>query len=267
MSTMMHSLNWPGRTGLVVALVVGGWCGVSQAALFGDDEARRAILDLRQKLEQSQTAGKASMQEVVLAQAQTNAQLRQSLLDLQTQIESLKSELAKSLGSQERLARDLAELQLRQKDALSTVDQRLSRFEPVKVSVDGREFTVDPAEKRDFDQAMDVFRKGDFVAAQAAWAAFLMRYKTSPYLPSALFWQGNAQYVNKAYKESLAHFQQMLNMAPTHLRAPEALLAISNIQIELKDVKGARKTLDDLVKTYPASEAAATGRDRLARLR
>jgi TolA-binding protein len=37
--------------------------------------------------------------------------------------------------------------------------------------------------------------------------------------------------------------------------------------LELKDIKGARKTLEDLVKTFPNSEAANTARDRLTRLR
>jgi TolA-binding protein len=59
----------------------------------------------------------------------------------------------------------------------------------------------------------------------------------------------------------------MLNAAPAHSRAPEAMLAISNVQIELKDTKAARKTLDDLTKTYPTSEAAVTARERIARLR
>jgi TolA-binding protein len=45
------------------------------------------------------------------------------------------------------------------------------------------------------------------------------------------------------------------------------MLAISNVQLELKDLKAARKTLDDLVKAFPASEAANTARDRLTRLR
>ena len=48
------------------------------------------------------------------------------------------------------------------------------------------------------------------------------------------------------YKESMANFQQMLKSAPTHPRAPEAMLAISNVQIELKDLRGARKTMDEL---------------------
>ena len=51
------------------------------------------------------------------------------------------------------------------------------------------------------------------------------------------------------------------------MRAAEALLSIANCQVELKDIAGARKTLDELVKTYPQSEAAKAGKERLARLR
>ena len=45
------------------------------------------------------------------------------------------------------------------------------------------------------------------------------------------------------------------------------MLAIANVQIELKDLKSARKSLDDLIKAHPTTETAATARDRLARLR
>jgi TolA-binding protein len=51
------------------------------------------------------------------------------------------------------------------------------------------------------------------------------------------------------------------------MRAPEAVLAIANCQLELKDNKGARKTLEELIANYPASEAAQAAKDRLARLR
>ena len=46
-----------------------------------------------------------------------------------------------------------------------------------------------------------------------------------------------------------------------------AMLALANCQVELKDVRGARKSLEDLVKAYPQSEAAQAGKERLARLR
>jgi TolA-binding protein len=58
-----------------------------------------------------------------------------------------------------------------------------------------------------------------------------------------------------------------VSSAPGHPRAPEALLALANCQIEMKDVRSARKTIDDLLKAYPASEAAAAGKERLAGLK
>lgn len=261
----------------VVALVV-AWSalgGSAQAALFGDDEARRAILDLRQRLEQSQIANRTLVEQAVQQQSQQQnqqinqavTQLRSALLDLQAQIDKLRAELAQSLGAQERLARDLTELQLRQRDVLSSVDDRLRRFEPVRVNMDGREVMVDPAEKADFDRAMALFRQADFVAAQSSLGAFILRYPQSAYLPSVLFWLGNAQYANKAYREAMTNFQRLLTESPSHPRAAEAMLAISNVQVELKDLKGARKTLEDLIKAHPASETAGTARERLSRLR
>jgi TolA-binding protein len=37
--------------------------------------------------------------------------------------------------------------------------------------------------------------------------------------------------------------------------------------IELKDTRGARKVLEDLIKAHPESEAAAAAKDRLSRLK
>lgn len=265
----MKTLTRLGGSGLRFAWVPVLWAlmGTAQAGLFEDDEARKAILDLRQRVEQSNTAIKGLVDTAIKGLAEENAQLRRALLDFQGQIDGLKAEQSQIRGAQERLARDVSEAQLSQKDMANGVNERLRRFEPVKVSVDGAEFMAEPAEKRDYEAAMDVFRKGDFAAAQVALGQFVLRYRQSGYVSSALFWLGNAQYANKDYKDALSNFQQMLKAAPTHARAPEAMLAISNVQIELKDLKGARKTMDGLVKAYPASEAATTARDRLARLR
>jgi tol-pal system protein YbgF len=193
--------------------------------------------------------------------------LRRSLLDLQNQIETLRSDLAKMQGQNEQLSRDVSELQRQQKDMAQNVDDRLRKFEPLKVTVDGREFSVEQAEKREFEAALGVFRKGDFSAAQVAFVDFLKHYPLSGYSPSAFFWLGNAQYATRDYKEAVQNFRTLLTQAPDHLRAPEAVLSIANCQVELKDIKAARKTLDELVKAYPQSEAAAAAKERLARLK
>lgn len=237
--------------------------GPAQAALFEDDEARRAILELRQRVEQQRVLLEGELRR----SNDENASLRRSLLELQSQIEALRAEIARLRGQDEQMARDLADVQKNQRDIAQGVDERLRKFEPVQVNVDGRDITVEPNEQRDFENALGAFRRGDFVAAQGAFAEFIKRYPNSGYRPTALFWLGNAQYANRDYRGAIANFRALLQQSPDHPRAPEAVLSIANCQIELKDNASARRTLDDLVKAYPQSEAAVAARERLARLR
>jgi tol-pal system protein YbgF len=247
------------------------------AGLFDDEEARKAILDLRTRVDQNRQAAEAqnaetrrSLSKALEDKTQEDnanaAALRRSLLDLQNQIEALRSDLARLRGQDEQLAREVAEMQRRQKDLAQGVDERVRRFEPVKVQLDGREFMAEPAEKRDYDAAFAQFRKPDYVAASAAFIDFIRRNPQSGYAPSAFFWLGNAQYANKEYREAIANFRAMIGAAPDHPKSPEAALAMANSQIELKDNRAARKTLEDLMKAYPQSEAAVAAKDRLARL-
>jgi len=251
---------------LAMAAMLAASLSSAHAAIFEDGEARRAILEMRQRVDGLQLSQQRSAEEVRKL-GEENAQLRRSLLDLQTQIETLRAEQAKLNGQNEQLLRDVGELQRRQKDIAQGVDERLRQFEPIKVTVDGREFQADPAEKRDFEAALAVFRSGKFPDASAAFAAFVRQYPRSGYVPSARFWLGNAQYATREYKEAIGNFKQMLTEAPTHARAPEAALSIANCQIELKDTRTARKTLEDLLRAYPQSEAAVAAKERLSRLK
>lgn len=241
-----------------------------RAGLFDDDEARKAILELRQRTAQADEQSKARAAEQAAINAQLLEQiagLRRSLLDLNSQLETLRGDIAKLRGSDEQLAHDVAELQRRTKDIGQGLDDRLRKLEPVKVSLDGREFTADPEEKRGFDEALATLRAGDFDRAAPALAAFIKRWTGSGYAPAARFWLGNAQYGRREYKEAIATFRGFVAATPDHPRAPEALLAVANSQAEMKDNKGARKTIDDLIKAYPKTEAAVAGKERLASLK
>ena len=235
----------------------------AHAGLFDDDEARRAILDIRSRIDQNGERQRAGQQQL----SEQIEQLRRSLLDINNQLEQVKDDNAKLRGQNEQLARDLSDVQRKQKDLQSGVDDRMRKFEPQQVSVDGKDFTADPDEKKQYDDAMELLRKSDFAGTANALTAFRKRYPASGYNDSALFWLGNAQYGTRQYKEAIVSFRTMVAAAPDNAKAPEALLAIANCQAELKDTKGARKTIDDLVRTYPKSEAAQAGRDRLASLK
>lgn len=263
----MRRLAWQPLAVAAVFLLAGP---VARAGLFDDEEARKAILDLRARIQAVDESAKKGQTDLAAANAQLLEQvtaLRRSLLELNNQLEGMRGEIAKLRGGGEELLREVALLQKTQKDANQAFDDRLRKLEPQKVAVDGREFVADPAEKRAFDEAIATIRSGDFDAAAAALAAFQARWPASGYAASAKFWQGNALYGKRDYKGAITAFRGVVTEAPDHPKAPEALLAVANSQAEMKDPRAARRTIDELLKTYPQSEAAVAGKERLAALK
>ena len=280
----------------------------AQAALFEDEEARRAILDLRQRLEnQRQTQLQSAEQTLQKSLDQSQKQFeilrkqvevdinqskqdnRQAVLQLQAQIETLKQDIASLRGEREQLLREITLLQRAQKDTNVEIEERFQKINgqlakqeatpssPVKeeapksskvnVQVDGFEFLADPDEKRDFEAAFVLFRKGDFAAAAKEFAQFVRVYSASGYKPSALYWLGSAKFARRDFNEAIAQLKGLANDFPNHARTPEAMLTIGNAQLEIKQAKEARKTFNDLLKLYPTTEAAAAAKDRLAQIK
>ena len=265
MPTMRLPVHRLRATALALTIV----CGVGPAAagLFDDDEARRAILDLRQKIEAVRADSEQKSADLQRLMTEESSQLRRSLVELQNQLETSRVENARLRGQVEQLTKDVADVQRKQKDSAQSWEDRLRTLEPMKISWEGRDFLVEVAAKRDFDAALAVFRKGDFAVAESLFSDFLIRYTNSGFRPSALYWTGSAQYATKDYKSALTNFRLLVQQSPDHQRAPEALLALANCLLELKDAKGGKKTLEELLSTYPSSEAASAAKDRLARLK
>ena len=265
------------RLGILPAWAAGlSWLLLSSSpalAFLNDEEARKAIVELRGRVVVMEDQAKSRAGELSAVNAQ-NAQLteqlvamRRSLLDLNNQLESIRGELAKLRGNDEQTLREMADVQRRQRDVAQGLDDRLRKIEPVKVALDGRDFLAEPEEKRAFEDAFAAIRGGDFDKSVALFSNFQRRYPGSGYQDAARFWLGNSQYGRRDYKEAITVFRTFVNNAPEHPRAPEALLAVANSQAEMKDPKGARKTIEELMKSYPQSEAAQAGKDRLASIK
>jgi tol-pal system protein YbgF len=251
------------RMGAVLLL---GTFGIASAGIFDDEEARRAILDLRQvdaELRQQVDVVKRENDELSRRTSNEILELRRILIDMQSQLEASRADVGVLRGQQEQIGRDLAVVQ----QSGQAVDGRLRKLEPMTVALEGREFLADPAEKKDFEASLGVFRSGDFGKAQVSFQEFLTQYPQSGYRVSGLFWLGNAQYATKDYREAMASFRLLVSLGADHVRVPEAMLAIANCQLELKELKAARKTLEELVVKHPGSEASSAAKDRLARFK
>ena len=271
---MKIALRWTASAAAITALVATLASPAAHAGLFDDEEARRAIQDLRRAIDQNQAD---TQRQLASRQAEYTEQLnvlKRSLLDLNNQIEVLRSEVAKLRGQDEQvaqssrdIAKDLAELQRKQKDVLVTLEERLRRLEPQKVNLDGKEIAVDPSEKKAYDEAITTLRKGEFARAADVLQSFQQRFPTSAYSGHVQYWLGNALYGKGDAKSAATTFRNLVTASPEHPRAAEALLALANCQVELKDGKAARKTLEELVKGYPTSDAAVAGKERLSQIK
>ena len=267
-------------TAALVLVTSALWPLTAQAGLFDDDEARKAIVELRSRFEQSQrqaqleeTERKAQAAQIADLTEQISV-LKRSLLDLNGQMETLRTEMARLRGTDEQLAqankdlaRELADLQRKYKDAVAAIDDRMRRLEPQRVSLDGKDAVVEAPEKKAYDEAIGILRKGEFANAATALSAFQKRFPSSAYNGHVQYWLGNALYGKGEVKEAMNIFRTLVSTTPEHPRASEALLALANCQIELKDGKGARKTLEELIANYPQSEAAQAGRERIKQIK
>lgn len=230
----------------------------AHAGLFDDDEARKAILDLRAKVD--------SFQQQLDSRLSDKAD-KSGTLDLINQNEQLRQDIAKLRGQVEVLANDLAETQKRQKDFYIDLDNRIRKLEPVPVTIDGQQAEVDPGEQKAYDSAMGMFKDGDYKGAGSALNDFLRRYPQSAYAANAQYALGNSYYVQNDYRGALATQQQVVKNFPNSPKAPEALLNIASCYVELKDKAGAKRALDTLIDKYPDSPAAATAKERLHSLK
>ena len=211
-------------------------------AILSDDEARRAILELRKSVSASQAA----------------------MLDLQNQLDKHKSENAQLRGQIESLQKQSDDLSNNQKSFYQDLDARISRLEPQNVEVEGVTGIVQAGEKSSYDEALKSFQAGQIKNADSEFTTFIRKYPSSPYLPLALYWSGNTKYALKDYKAAITQLQGLISRYPGHQRVPAATLTMANANLESGKKAVAKKLLTDLIAKYPDSDAAKEAKPILA---
>jgi tol-pal system protein YbgF len=257
---------------VVVAFGLAGASGDAQA-IFGDDEARKAILELRSRLDNLQQDSNRRLEAVLQAQSQLEGrvgrleQAQRGNLDQINQLEQLRQEIARLRGLLEEQANEVAQMRRQQREITGALDSRLKQFEPVPVTVDDKTVNVDQAEKRAYDAALDQFRASDFKGAASSFAAFQKQYPESPLSPLVLYWEGGARYASGDFRGAISTLRQLQQRYPESQRIPDALLITGNALADSGDRRGARDTFKLVSDRYPDTPAAGTARDRLNALK
>ena len=222
--------------------------GPAQAGLFGDDEARRQISEIRQDMEgRLDASGRAQ-------------------IELANQNEALRSEVARLRGQVEILINEVESIKQRQRDFYIDLDSRLRNLEGggTAATTSQAEDKADPsAESRTYEAALTLLKDGKQREALTALQNFVVQHPTSSYAPGAHFWAGNAALQLKDAGAATSHFQAVLAQWPDDALAPDAMLGLANSQQVMGDAKSAQRTLQSLTERYPNSNAAQQAKQRL----
>jgi tol-pal system protein YbgF len=239
----------------------------AQAGLLEDDEAR-------QKIKQLETR-------VLKLEDFINHQTK-SILDLQSQIDALNTEIRNLRGQNEETVHGLQDAEKRQKDFYVDLDTRMRHFESAeeaaakeaaaKQAAAAKEaaapVSIDPfdpvAEDRAYEAGYGLYKAGNYASAVKAFQDFVKKFPDSVRVPNANYWLGSAQLAMKDYKNALDTYQGYLKDFPEARRSADVMYGIARCEYGLKKPITARKTLRKLVAKYPASEAAAKAKKLLA---
>jgi tol-pal system protein YbgF len=238
----------------------------SFAQLFDDNEARRRIELLRQSVETSQRT-----MEERLTKIEGAASDRGAMLELSSQLEALRAEMARMRGQIEVLTNQTEMADKRQKDLYLDIDTRLRKLEQSReqqAAASDKPAAADaeasPAETKAYTAALDQFKLGNYALAVSAMQGFMVTYPNSSLAPNAQYWIGMAHSGQRDYKSAIAAQRKLLAAWPDNPKAPDAMLSIASAQ-ETMGAKGeAQKTLQELIARYPGSSASVSARQRLA---
>jgi len=121
--------------------------------------------------------------------------------------------------------------------------------------------------RRAYDNALSLYRTGDYQGAIAAFDAFVKRYPRDALAANAQYWIGDAWFNLRDFRAAAASQQALIASYPDSPKVPDAMLNLSSAQLALGDSAQAKKTLEDVVSRYPQTDAAEKARQRLGSMR
>lgn len=260
-----------------------------QAQLFADDEARRAIIELRNRLTQidaRQTQNEARQTQTEARQAELSALnarvdgLARAQLDNASGAETLRRDIAQIRGAVEQLTQQVKVSEDQQRKAtqpleaqlqaiaaqLQALTDRVQALEPQAVVLDDQRIMVPAVEKAAFEAAQSLLASRAIEAGAAAFSEFNTRFPVSALAPWALSFEGAAYYALKNYPLAIQALSRLSKDHPSHGRTADGLLTLAASQAESGQTAAARTTLSSIPKRFPGSAAARTASQRLKAL-
>lgn len=223
-----------------------------------------------------------------------------SLLEMMERLDALQQEVQRLRGQLEEQGHKLEGMTGRQRELYLDMDRRLSRLEreggakrvtgasksepltsataPVElVTAETTETQVETApalstadnarERETYQKAFDLLRELRYEQATVAFREFLTAYPEGRYAHIAQYWLGEAAYARRDFEQAIKDYQTLLDKYAKSPKRAEAMLKIGYSLSELKKPDEAKKSLQQLIDTFPDSTEAGQAKKQLKRLK
>lgn len=189
----------------------------------------------------------------------------QGLLEMQRQIAGLEAELRRMRGELDALQHDLDTARRQQRDQYLDLDTRLRAAE---AALSAAQASSPPAgAEAEYQAGFGLLKGGQYDEAAKALGEFVAKHPDHELASNALYWLGEAHYVQRDFAAALAAFDGVVKNYPGARKTPDALLKAGYCQYELKRYGLARATLTRLTQEFPDSPVSAEATERLARMK
>jgi len=213
----------------------------------------------------------------------------QSLIQLSTEVEKLRSENQALRGELDKLRYDSTNSDSRQRELYVDLDRRLQNVEaaphaaaappppvvtapPVATASNAPPPPRTPApaparpngsDQQNYQAAFDLIQARKYEDASRAFREFLVAFPQSPLADNAQYWLAETHYVRRQFKDALPEFMKVTTQYPQSAKMPDAMLKIGYCQGELGDKISARTSLQQVMKQFPDTTAARLASQRL----
>jgi tol-pal system protein YbgF len=210
----------------------------------------------------------------------------QSLVQLASEIDRLRSETTALRGEIETLRFETENSDSRQRELYVDIDRRLQDLETTPPQAFAPPFEAPPAasgggaapaqppvaarptgsDQQNYQAAMALIESRRYEDAGRAFTTFLESFPTSPLADNAQYWLAETYYVRGQYADGLPEFRALIERYPQSDKVADALLKVGYCQAELGDRNAARTSLQEVARQFPGTTAARLASQRLERL-
>ena len=147
-------------------------------------------------------------------------------------------------------------------EEISLLKSQLSEIQKA-IEDDSDPVLPNDSERQAYQQAFELIRKGEYQAAEVAFANYAKIYQDSDFIDDAKFWLAQSMYSQGAYNTALELFEGIQKEYPQSEKIMESILKAGFCHFELGNLDKSIQIFKQIIADYPNSSVARLASEKL----